>query len=82
MALTLSAHQSTLNRPTRPNVGANGIAHATRSGGTAAQTKADRIVTKAAWVTWSDAWKATYRSSGDHSTEFTVSGSAITYADD
>ena len=82
MALTLSAHQSTLTRPTRPNVGANGIAHATRSGGTTAQTKADRIVTKAAWVVWSDAWKATYRGSGDHATAFTVSGSAITYAGD
>ena len=82
MALTLSAHQSTLTRPTRPNVGANGIAHATRSGGTTAQTKADRIVTKAAWVVWSDAWKATYRSSVDHTTAFTVSGSAITYAGD
>jgi hypothetical protein len=82
MALTLSAHQSTLTRPTRPNVGANGIAHATRSGGTTAQTKADRIVTKAAWVVWSDAWKATYRASGDHATAFTVSGSAITYAGD
>ena len=82
MALTLSAHQSTLTRPTRPNVGANGIAHATRSGGTTAQTKADRIVTKGKWVTWSDAWKATYRSSGDHATAFTVSGSAITYAGD
>ena len=46
------------------------------------QTKADRIVTKAAWVVWSDAWKATYRSSGDHATAFTVSGSAITYAGD
>ena len=82
MALALSAHQSTLTRPTRPNVGANGIAHAVRTGGTAAQTKADRIVTKAAWVVWSDAWKATYRGSGDHATEFTTSGSGITYADD
>ena len=82
MALTLSAHQSTLTRPTRPNVGANGIAHAVRTSGTAAQTKADRIVTKAAWVVWSDAWKATYRASGDHATAFTVSGSAITYAGD
>ena len=82
MALTLSAHQSTLTRPTRPNVGANGIAHAVRTGRTTAQTKADRIVTKAAWVVWSDAWKVTYRGSGDHATEFTTSGSGITYADD
>ena len=82
MALTLSAHQSTLTRPTRPYGGANGIAHAVRTGGTTAQTKADRIVTKAAWVVWSDAWKATYRASGDHATAFTVSGSAITYAGD
>ena len=82
MALTLHATQSSLNRPTRPNSSANGIAHATRDGGTTAQTKADRIVTKAAWVVWSDAWKATYRASGDHATAFTVSGSAITYAGD
>ena len=82
MALTLLAgYQNTLDRPTRPK-DPNGIAHATRSGGTTAQTKADRIVTKAAWVVWSDAWKATYRSSGDHATAFTVSGSAITYAGD
>ena len=82
MALTLHATQTALNRPTGPNSSANGIAHATRDGGTTTQTKADRIVTKAAWVVWSDAWKATYRSSGDHTTAFTVSGSAITYAGD
>jgi hypothetical protein len=81
MALTLHATQSTLNRPTRP-FQPNGIAHAVRTSGTGAQTKADRIVTKGKWVIWSDAWKATYRASGDHSTEFTTSGSAITYADD
>ena len=82
MALTLSAHQSTLTRPTRPNVGANGIAHAVRTSGTAAQTKADRVITKGKYVTWATAWKTTYKSSGDHSTEFTTSGSGITYADD
>ena len=81
MALTLHATQTTLNRPTRP-FQPNGVAHATRSGGTATQTKSDRVTTKAAWVVWSDAWKVTYRGSGDHSTEFTTSGSGITYADD
>ena len=81
MALTLATFQTALNRPTRP-FQPNGVAHATRSGGTATQTKSDRVTTKAAWVVWSDAWKATYKSSGDHTTAFTVSGSAITYAGD
>jgi len=81
MALTLHSMQSSLNRPTRPK-DVNGIAHGSRSGGTAAQTKADRVVTKAAYTTWVKAWKTTYKSSGDHSTEFTTSGSGITYADD
>ena len=84
MALTLSAanpDHSALNRPNDPR-DPNGISRATRSGGTGAQTKADRATTKAAYVTWSTAWKATFKSSGDHSTEFTEAGSGITYADD
>ena len=81
MALTLlSGYQNTLNRPTRPS-DPNGIAHATNTG-TPANTKADRATTKAAYAVWSAAWKATYRASGDHSTEFTEAGSGITYADD
>lgn len=81
MALTLLAgYQNTLNRPTRPNH-PNGIAHATNTG-TPADTKADRATTKAAYATWLAAWKATYRSSGMHDTEFTKAGSGITYADD
>ena len=81
MALTLLAgYQADLNRPTRPK-DPNCIAHATNTG-TPADTKSDRATTKAAYATWNAAWKATYRSSGDHSTEFTVSGSGITYADD
>ena len=40
-----------LTRPTRPK-DPNGIAHGSRSGGTAAQTKADRVVTKAAYTNW------------------------------
>lgn len=81
MALTLHSIQSSLARPTRPK-DVNGIAHAVRSGGTGAQTKADRVITKGKYVTWATAWKTTYKSSGDHSTEFTTSGSGITYADD
>jgi hypothetical protein len=81
MALTLHSTQSSLNRPTRPK-DPNGISRAVRSGGTGAQTKADRAATKAAYVTWSTAWKTTFKSSGDHSTEFTEAGSGITYADD
>ena len=81
MALTLLAgFQNTLNRPTRP-FQPNGIAHATNTGDATA-TKADRATTKAKWAIWVAAWKATYRASGDHSTEFTTSGSGITYADD
>jgi len=81
MALTLLAgYQNTLNRPTRP-FEPNGIAHATNTG-TPANTKADRATTKAKYAIWSAAWKATYRASGDHSTEFTTAGSGITYADD
>ena len=81
MALTLLAgYQNTLNRPTRPS-DPNGIAHATNTG-TPADTKSDRATTKAAYATWVASWKATYRASGDHATEFTVSGSGITYADD
>ena len=81
MALTLHSMQSSLNRPTRPK-DTNGIAHAVRSGGTGAQTKADRVITKGKYVTWAKAWKTTYKSSGDHSTEFTTAESGITYADD
>ena len=81
MALTLLAgYQNTLNRPTRPK-DPNGIAHATNTG-TPANTKADRATTKAKYAIWKAAWTATYNSSGDHSTEFTTSGSGITYADD
>ena len=81
MALTLlSGFQNTLNRPTRPK-DPNGIAHATNTG-TPANTKSDRATTKAAYATWVASWKSTYRASGDHSTEFTESGSGITYADD
>ena len=81
MALTLlSGYQNTLNRPTRPK-DPNGIAHATNAGDATA-TKADRATTKAAYATWVAAWKATYRASGDHDTEFTEAGSGITYADD
>ena len=81
MALTLlSGYQNTLNRPTRP-FQPNGIAHATNTGDATA-TKADRATTKAKWAIWVAAWKATYRASGDHSPEFTTSGSGITYADD
>ncbi len=81
MALTLlSGYQNTLNRPTRPK-DPNGIAHATNTGDPTA-TKADRATTKAAYATWVAAWKATYRASGDHSTEFTEAGSGITYGDD
>jgi len=81
MALTLLAgYQNTLNRPTRPK-DPNGIAHATNTG-TPADTKADRATTKAKYAIWVAAWKATYRASGDHATEFTESGSGITYADD
>jgi hypothetical protein len=81
MALTLlSGYQDTLNRPTKPSQ-PNGIAHATNTG-TPANTKADRAATKAAYATWNEAWKATYRASGDHDTEFTEAGSGITYADD
>ena len=81
MALTLHSMQSSLGRPTRPK-DVNGIAHAVRTSGTGAQTKADRVITKGKYVTWATAWKTTYKSSGDHSTEFTTSGSGITYADD
>jgi len=81
MALTLHSTQSALDRPTRPK-DPNGISRAVRSGGTGAQTKADRAVTKAAYATWSAEWKATYKASGDHTTEFTEAGSGITYADD
>ena len=81
MALTLHSMQSSLTRPTRPK-DVNGIAHGSRDGGTAAQTKADRVVTKAAYTTWNKAWKTTYKSSGDHTTAFTVSGSGITYSGD
>ena len=81
MALTLHSMQSALTRPTRPK-DPNGIAHGSRSGGTAAQTKADRVVTKAAYTTWNKAWKTTYKSSGDHTTAFTVSGSGIAYSGD
>ena len=81
MALTLLAgYQNTLNRPTRP-MDPNGITHATNTG-TPANTKADRATTKAKYAIWSAAWKATYSATGDHTTEFTESGSAITYADD
>ena len=81
MALTLlSGYQNSLNRPTRPR-DPNGIAHATNTGDATA-TKADRATTKAAYATWKAAWTATYRASGDHSTEFTTAGSGITYADD
>ena len=81
MALTLLAgYQNTLNRPTRPK-DPNGIAHATNTG-TPANTKADRATTKAAYAVWKAAWTATYRASGDHSTEFTEAGSGITYAND
>ena len=51
MALTLHSIQSSLARPTRPK-DPNGIAHGSRSGGTAAQTKADKVVTKAAYTNW------------------------------
>jgi len=81
MALTLHSMQSALTRPNRPK-DPNGIAHGSRAGGTAAQTKADRVVTKAAYTTWNKAWKTTYKSSGDHTTAFTVSGSGITYSGD
>ena len=81
MALTLHSMQSSLTRPTRPK-DPNGIAHGSRDGGTAAQTKADRVVTKAAYTTWVKAWKTTYKSSGDHPTAFTVSGSGIAYSGD
>ena len=81
MALTLlSGYQDTLSRPTKPSQ-PNGIAHATNTG-TPANTKADRATTKSAYATWNAAWKATYRASGDHDTEFTEAGSEITYADD
>ena len=81
MALTLLAgYQNTLNRPTRPK-DPNGIAHGTNTG-TPANTKADRATTKAKYAIWKAAWTATYRASGDHSTEFTTAGSGITYADD
>ena len=81
MALTLlSGYQNTLNRPTRPK-DPNGIAHATNTG-SPADTKSDRATTKAAYAIWVAAWKATYRASGDHATEFTEAGSGITYADD
>ncbi len=81
MALTLLAgYQNNLNRPTRPS-DPNGIAHATNTGDPTA-TKADRATTKAAYAIWSAAWKATFRATGDHATEFTVAGSGITYADD
>ena len=56
MALTLHSMQSSLTRPNRPK-DPNGIAHGSRDGGTAAQTKADRVVTKAAYTTWNKAGK-------------------------
>ena len=80
MALTLADFQNTLDRPTKPSQ-PNGIAHATNTS-TPSDTKADRAATKAAYATWNEAWKDTYRASGDHDTEFTEAGSGITYADD
>ena len=84
MALTLSAanpDHSTLNRPNDPR-DPNGISRATRSGGTGAQTKADRAVTKLKYAIWVQAWKDACGGDASHELEFTVSGSAITYADD
>ena len=85
MALTLSAanpDHSALNRPT-DQYDPNGISRATRSGGTGAQTKADRAVTKLAYAKFvQDVKIATAIGDSAGPAEFPVSGSGITYADD
>jgi len=76
MALTLSAFQETLDRPTLPWE-ANGIAHAT-----SADTKADRALAKLAWANYVQDWKVAYivdDSSGP--VEFPDNGE-IVYAND
>ena len=83
MALTLSAsnpNQSGTTRPATPR-DCNGIAHATRSGGTGAQTKADRVITKLAWAHFVQDWKLGTSDSSAPS-EFPESGSGITYSGD
>ena len=81
MALTLHSTQSTLNRPTRPK-DPNGISRAVRSGGTGAQTKADRATSKLAYATWLASWKSASGGDASHELQFTKAGSGITYADD
>ena len=62
--LTLSAHQSTLNKPTTPH-SPNGIAHSqadiTGTDLLRVNVKSERAAFKADWVAWVASWKTAYK---------------------
>ena len=63
--LTLSAHQSTLNKPTRPSSPNGGIAHSqadiTGTDLLRVNVKSERAAFKADWVAWVASWKTAYK---------------------